>query len=346
VRVAERIAESTDVVSLRLTSLDGTPLPPALPGQFLTVTLDLGGGGASVTRSYSLSGRPGDPGYRISVKRESDGVASRHVHAAIRAGATLEAAAPRGTFTLRPGDGPVVLISAGIGVTPLLAMLHALVDAGSTRPVWWLHGARNGAEHPFAMEAAELLRRLPDSHVHICFSAPLPSDRAGDDYTHQGRLSADVLTGLGLPPDAEAYVCGPVSFMADVRTALTAAGIAADRVRTEAFGPGLALAPGVVPGDLRPVHQPAGAPGGGPAVTFARSGLTVNWRRVDASLLDLAEACDVPARWSCRTGVCHNCETALLAGEVSYEPEPLDPAAAGNVLICCAAPAGDVVLDL
>jgi MOSC domain-containing protein YiiM/ferredoxin-NADP reductase len=164
-RVVERIAELTDVVSLRLASTDGTPLPPALPGQFLTVRLDPGAAARPVTRSYSLSGRPGAPEYRISVKRESHGVASRLVHAVIRAGATLEAAAPRGTFTLAPGEGPVVLISAGIGVTPMLAMLHALVDAGSTRQVWWLHGARHSGEHPFAAEAAELLRRLPNTHV-------------------------------------------------------------------------------------------------------------------------------------------------------------------------------------
>jgi ferredoxin-NADP reductase/MOSC domain-containing protein YiiM len=346
VRVVERIAESTDVVSLRLASTDGTPLPPALPGQFLPVRLDVGGAEPAVTRNYSLSGRPGAAEYRISVKREPHGVASRHVHAVIRAGATLEAAAPRGTFTLASGDGPVLLISAGIGVTPVLAMLHALVEAGSTREVWWLHGARHGEENPFAIETAELLRRLSTVHVQICFSAPLPTDRPGLDYTHRGRLSADFLTGLRLPPDVDGYVCGPASFMDDVRTALAGVGIDAERVRTEVFGPGLALAPGVVPTGLRPVHQPPGESGSGPAVTFARSGLTVRWRQVDPSLLDLAEACDVPARWSCRTGVCHNCETAMLAGDVSYQPDPLDPPATGNVLICCATPTSDVVLDL
>jgi ferredoxin len=182
--------------------------------------------------------------------------------------------------------------------------------------------------------------------VDICFSAPLPTDRAGHDYTHRGRLSADHLTGLGPPPGGEYYVCGPESFMADIRAALATAGIDVERVHTEAFGPGPALAPGVVPSALRPPHPPAGDTGTGPAITFARSGLTVHWRQVDASLLDLAEACDVPARWSCRTGVCHNCETALLSGYVSYQPEPLDPAAQGNVLTCCSTPTSDVVLDL
>ena len=332
-RVVARVTESTDVVSVRLAPVDGTPLPPALAGQFLTVKFDVGQGAAAVTRDYSLSGRPGDPEYRISVKREPDGVASAYVHARMQVGAVVEATAPRGTFTLAAGDNPLLLLSAGIGVTPLLAMLHALVDAGSAREVWWLHGARHGGERSFATEAAALLSQLPNAHVQICYSAPLPTDRIGRDYTHRGRLTSDVLAGLGLPPDADGYLCGPAPFMADMRTALAALGLDAARIHTEAFGPGPSLTPGVLSVGSRPPHQPAGSAGPGPAVTFARSGLTVNWRQTDASLLALAEACDVPARWSCRTGVCHNCETALLAGAVSYQPEPLDPPAAGNLLI-------------
>lgn len=358
--MVERVAESAGVVSLRLAAADGTPLPAASPGQFLTVRLHPLDGRPDVTRTYSLSGRPGAADYRISVKREPHGVAGELVHAGTAVGATLEVAAPRGTFTLEPGDRPVLLISAGIGVTPLLAMLHALADAapsgglagsagsagGSARQVWWLHGARDGGEHPFAVEAAALLARLPDTRVAICFSAPSPGDRVGADYTRRGRLSADVLADLHLPADADAYVCGPASFMADVRGALIASGLAAGRIRSEAFGAGPALTPGIVAEGGRAPHPPSGPSGTGPAVTFARSGLTVNWRPADTALLDLAEACDVPVRWSCRTGVCHNCETALLDGAVAYAPPPLDPPATGNVLLCCAAPSSDVVLDL
>ena len=345
-RVAERVAESADVVSLRLASVDGTPLPAAAPGQFLTVRLDLGEGRLPVTRNYSLSGRPGGPEYRISVKREPDGVASGHLHTKVWPGTTVEAAAPRGTFTLSSGGRPVLLISAGIGVTPVLAMLHALAGAGSTREVWWLHGARHSAEHSFATEAAALVDQLPNAHARICYSAPLPTDQIGADYTHRGRLSADYVAGLGLPHDADAYVCGPASFMTGIGTALRKYGLDAGRVHTEVFGAGPSLTPGILATDLLRPHQPAGIAGTGPAVTFARSGLTTNWRPADGSLLELAEACDVPARWSCRTGVCHNCETALLTGTVSYRPEPLDPPASGNVLICCAAPGGEIVIDL
>jgi ferredoxin-NADP reductase/MOSC domain-containing protein YiiM len=349
-RVVGKVPESADVVSLRLAAPDAVPLPAALPGQFVAVRFDLGdtGDGPSVlTRSYSLSGPPGAPEYRLSVKRELGGVASTHVSTLVEAGSVVDVAAPRGTFTLAHDDRPILLVSAGIGVTPVLAMLHALAAAGSDQEVWWLHGARNSAEHPFAAEAGDLLARLPNARTQVCYSSPLPHDRLGVDYTRRGRLSGDLLAGLGLPAGADAYVCGPVAFMADLTAALRRVGLDAQQVHTEVFGAGPSITPGVViDGDRPPPHQPAGEPGDGPTVTFARSGLTTRWRRDDTSLLELAEACDVPARWSCRTGVCHTCETALLAGSLTHDPAPVDEPAAGNALICCASPDGDVVLDL
>jgi ferredoxin-NADP reductase len=222
-----------------------------------------------------------------------------------------------------------------------------MAGSGSPRRVIWLHGARNSAEHPFADEVAGLLNRLPNHLAHTAYSAPLAHDRLGRDYQSHGRLSAALLADLGLPLDAEAYLCGPTAFMADLQAALTALGMDPTRVHVETFGAGPALSPGIVDGADRPApHPPAGVPGNGPAVTFARSKLAVRWRSTDASLLDLAEACDVPVRWSCRTGVCHSCETGLLDGAVRHRPEPIDSPAAGNVLICSAVPERDVVLDL
>jgi ferredoxin-NADP reductase/MOSC domain-containing protein YiiM len=345
-RVLERVTETTDVVSLHLGSADGSPLPPARPGQFLTLRLATGDDRPDVTRNYSLSGPPASGAYRISVKREPDGVGSAAVHR-VPVGSVVDASAPRGVFTLTVEDRPVLLLSAGIGVTPVLAMLHALAESGSARPVTWLHGARNSAEHAFADEVAGLLDRLPNRVAHSAYSAPLPHDRLGRDHQSRGRLSAALLADLDLRLDGEAYLCGPAAFMADLHAALTALGMDPSRVHVETFGPGPALSPGIVDGADRPApHPPVGAPGNGPAVTFARSNLTVRWRPSDTSLLDLAEACDVPVRWSCRTGVCHNCETGLLDGAVTYRPEPVDSPATGNVLICSAVPARDVLLDI
>jgi ferredoxin-NADP reductase/MOSC domain-containing protein YiiM len=338
--------ETDSVISVRLADPGGTAVPPALPGQFLTLRLHVSPSEPPLLRSYSLSGDPGADSYRISVKREPHGAGSQFMHTRVRPGDLLETAAPRGTFILRPGDAPVLLISAGVGATPVLAMLHALADARSGRDIWWLHGARSRAEEPFADESQALLSELASGHRDICFSRPGLDDVLGRDYQTQGRMSADVLASLNVPHDADAYICGPTAFMTDMSAALAGLGVDASRVRTEIFGAAPSQTPGIAPVAARPPHAPAGEPGSGPSVAFARSSLTVRWDPGYASLLELAEACDVPVRWSCRTGVCHTCETGLMAGTVGYSPDPVDEPAEGSVLICCSQPRGDLVLDL
>jgi ferredoxin-NADP reductase/MOSC domain-containing protein YiiM len=338
--------ESDSVVSVHLADPGGTALPPPQPGQFLTLRLNTVPGARPLLRSYSLSGAPEAGTYRISVKREAHGTGSQFVHTRVRPGDLLEAAAPRGTFVLQPGDRPVLLISAGVGATPVLAMLHALATGTSRRDVWWLHGARNRAEEPFAEEARSLLAALARGHRYVCYSRPAPGEVPGRDYQTAGRLSASVLAGLGLPRDADAYICGPAAFMAETSAALMDLGVDRARVHTEIFGAAPSSTPGIAAASARPPHPPAAKPGDGPEVAFARSGLTVRWDRGYGSLLELAEACDVPVRWSCRTGVCHTCETDLLSGSVSYAPDPVDEPASGSTLICCSQPRGDLVLDL
>jgi ferredoxin-NADP reductase/MOSC domain-containing protein YiiM len=338
--------ESDSVVSVYLADPDGDAVPPALPGQFLTLRLPTDPTTRSLLRSYSLSGAPGSHSYRISVKREPEGVVSRYVHSRVRPGDLLEVAAPRGTFTLQDGDAPVLLISAGVGATPLLAILHSLADQASSRDVWWLHGARNRAEEPFAAEARSLIDMLPSGHRHICYSRPAPDDVEGRDYQTAGRLSAPVLAALDLPRDCDAYLCGPAGFMAEVSAALVSMGVDGARIRTEIFGTAPGLAPGVAPAASMPPHPPAEEATSGPIVAFARSGLSAHWDERYTSLLELAEACDVPVRWSCRTGVCHTCETALLSGNVEYAPDPVEEPAEGSALICCSHPREDTVLDL
>ena len=338
--------ESDTVVSVHLADPRGASVPPALPGQFLTLCLRPDPAGRPLLRSYSLSGPPGADQYRISVKRERRGAGSQFLHTRVRAGDVLQAAAPRGTFTLRPGQAPVLLISAGVGATPVLAMLHELAADRSGRDIWWLHGARSRAAEPFAAESRSLLTALPSAHRHICYSSPGPGDIQGRDFHTAGRLSASVFAALDLPRGADAYLCGPAAFMAEVSAALVAAGVQAARIRTEVFGAGPAQTPGIAPAAARPPHPPAGRPASGPQVAFARSDLSVRWDPGYASLLELAEACDVPVRWACRTGVCHSCETAVMSGAVSYAPDPVDDPADGSALICCAQPRDDLVLDL
>jgi ferredoxin-NADP reductase/MOSC domain-containing protein YiiM len=344
-RVSHKVRESDDVISLMLEAADGRPMGTALPGQF--IVLRLGPASApALMRSYSLSGKPDAALYRVSIKREAHGAAGAYVDDELRVGDVVQASAARGSFTLRPGNTPVVLMSAGIGVTPVLAMLHALAAEASTREIWWLHGARNGREHPFAEEARALLGGLARHRSYICYSSPDPKDRRDVDFDAVGRLDMRVLEQLDVPRNGDFYICGPSAFMNDVTTGLKASGVARDRTHTEMFGAGPSSTPGIASSPRQLPHLPAGPAGSGAMVSFARSGLNVRWGSSFQSLLELAEACDIPVRWACRTGVCHSCESGLVAGAVRYRPDPVDAPADGNLLICCAQPDGDVVIDL
>ncbi|MGA7118475.1 MAG: MOSC and FAD-binding oxidoreductase domain-containing protein [Polyangiaceae bacterium] len=347
-RVARVTPESASVMSFVLEPTDKTPLTAALPGQFVVVRMRSAPEGPPLLRSYSLSSGPGQVQYRISVKLEQHGAASGYLHTQVHVGDFLDVSAPRGGFTLALGahERPVVLLSAGVGATPVLAMLHALAKEPSPPQVWWLYGARDSTEHPFAIESRDVLRAIPGSRSFVVYSRPRPQDQQGRDFDASGHIGMDLFERIGVPRDADFYLCGPASFLHDLTASLAGWGAPPQRVHTEVFGPGASTTPGVVRAASRAPHVPAGAPGPGPSVSFARSGLTVRWDPARRSLLELAEACDVPVRWSCRTGVCHTCETGLISGHVTYLPEPLEPPVEGNALVCCSQPTGDVDLDL
>jgi ferredoxin-NADP reductase/MOSC domain-containing protein YiiM/ferredoxin len=337
---------SASVISIRLEDPAGASLPSARPGQYLTVRIALDDGQRSLLRNYSLCGPPDVGYYRIAVKREQHGAASGYLHTRLAVGDQLEIGAPRGTFILDATNVPVLLISAGIGATPMLAMLNALGEERSGREIWWLHAARTKRDQAFAAEARSLVAALPNVHAHIWYSRPGPEDVKGRDFDSAGRLTSSVLAELAPPPDAEAYLCGPTAFMEDISAGLAAMGIEASHIHTEPFGPAPGLTPGIKATPTRKPHPPAGEPGHGPTIEFARSDLAIPWSDDFGSLLELAEACDVPVRWSCRTGVCHNCETTLIAGDLDYNPDPVEPPAEGSALICCSRPRDAVVLDL
>ncbi|MGW4907908.1 MOSC domain-containing protein [Streptomyces sp. NPDC004270] len=343
-RVARIVRETADISSVYFDTVDGTPLPAARPGQYLSVR-PAAGAAAHEVRSYSLSSAPpAADRYRISVKHEPHGKVSGYIHAGLRPGDLVDVAAPRGTFVLEEGTGPVVLASAGIGVTPVLAMLHRLAAARDPRPLWWLHTAHDRAHHAFAAEARALLARLPDAHEHLYYTADGP--RPGEDRVTRGRPTAASLAALGIPADADAYLCGPTAFMDGLDGILRDHGLRPERIHTERFSALTAINPGIAPAAAVRPHQPSGPPGPGPLVTFARSGVTTPWSPAHASLLELAEACDVPTRWSCRTGVCHTCVTPLVTGDVVYTTPPLELPEPGTVLVCCSTPATEAVLDL
>src|SRR5262245_56759543 len=339
--------ESADVLSLTMESPDGPSLPTALPGQYVVLRLRRTTEGSPLFRSYSLSGPVSTERYRISVKIEPNGVAGTYLREHVRVGDTLDVSSPRGSFILQTGERPVVLLSAGIGATPVLAMLHALAAAHSTRQVLWLHGARDRQHHPFAAEIRRLVLALPHGRSYVCYSRPGSRDKMGEDFDATGHISRSLFDEVGVPREADVYLCGPTRFMAEMKETLASVGLAPKRIHLEIFNGSESLTPGVVGAPIRAPHLPKDDANTGPLVSFARSGIAAHWKSsAYQSILELAEACDVPVRWSCRTGVCHSCESGLVWGAVVYGPEPLDKPADGNLLVCCSQPIRDVVIDL
>jgi ferredoxin-NADP reductase/MOSC domain-containing protein YiiM len=336
--VAKTVRETPTITSVYLRSEQA--LEPILPGQYLTLRIKDAAGGVAV-RSYSISDMPDANSYRISVKREEHGVVSRYLHDTLVEAASLDVAAPRGEFVLREDAGPVLLVSAGVGATPVVAMLHELAGTRSDREVWWIHVARTPDDHVFAKEARGYLDELPHARSITFYTR---FDDAVEGAVN-GRPSVARLRELGVPLDAAAYVCGPAPFITALTAELAEVGIDPTRIHSELFSTLPPINPGIVERPPVSPHQPAGEPGTGPEVTFARSGVTVRWRQQDSSLLELAEACDIPTRWSCRSGVCHTCVTAVIEGGFSYRPDPLELPPEGQILVCCARPTDDLVLD-
>ena len=333
-RVADVRPESRTVCSFELVPTGRRRIASARAGQFVTVRADVPGAGRTL-RSYSLS-RPRDGGgLRISIKREPDGLMSRHLHGSLEAGSIVDLAGPSGAFVLGTEPcRPIVLMSAGIGVTPVLAMLHAVAERHPHRELWWIHGARNGREHAFRGEVRALLGRLGHARSHVRYSRPEPVDIPGRDFDAEGRLTPGAVLSLGVPLDAEFRICGAPAFVGDLADGLRRAGVRPADIRSESFGGTPAAPAPAVP-----------SAEGGPSVVFARSSIAASWDGAHATLLDLAEAHAVPASPGCRVGACHGCRATVLDGAVRHDPEPLEPPPPGSALLCCARPEGDVVLD-
>ena len=348
-RVARIYKESDSVTSFILSPIGGQILPVFQAGQFVVLRLRIdpnkNPGKPPVLRSYSLSDLPGADHFRISVKNELNGIGSSFLCNRAREGDLLDVSAPRGSFTLRPSQSPVVLLSAGVGATPVMSMLHSLAAERSQREIWWIYGARNSLEHPFAQESQSLLKQLSRGRGYIVYSRPAAIDRVGADFDAPGHIDTALLERIGVPRNSDFYLCGPPSFLQNMRDGLRNWGVLAGNVHTEIFGALESITPGMALVVHTP-HLPQGPPGSGPPVSFARSGITAAWDSKFASLLELAEACDVPVRWSCRIGVCHTCMTGLIDGSIVYNPEPLERPAPGNVLVCCSQPNAGVTLDL
>ena len=344
-RVADIRRESETVTSFVLTPIDEQPLSAFQAGQFVVLRLFVDPEKPPVLRSYSLSDLPAADHFRISVKNELNGIGSSFLCDRTKEGAVLDVSAPRGSFTLRPSQNPVVLLSAGVGATPVMSMLHALAAEKSQRDIWWIYGARNRVDHPFAEESRSLVKQLARGRAYIVYSRPTASDQVGADFDAPGHIDTKLIEKIGVSRSSDFYLCGPASFLQNMRNGLQEWGVPAANVHTEIFGSLEAITPGMAQTNHTP-HLPQGPAGTGPPVSFARSGIIAAWDPKFRSLLELAEACDIPVRWSCRTGVCHTCMTGLIDGSITYNPEPLERPAPGNLLLCCSQPNASATLDL
>lgn len=350
--VARREAESDSVTSFYLTPEDGAALPAFRPGQFIGLKLDVPGEIVPVMRSYTLSDGPARRDhYRLSIKREPApadapgapaGAASGYMHDHAAVGTVLQLRAPGGDFVLRPeGKGPVVLLAGGIGCTPLISMLNAVVDAGAARDVWFVHGVRDGAEHAFGEAVRALGDRHDNIHVHVRYSRPRAEDVEGRDYDSIGHVDIALLRALGIDTAPQFYLCGSTPFMRSLYQGLVEWGVDPFQINYEFFGVACDLLGRDVPApaleDSLESHQ----------VTFMASGVTATWTPAAGSLLDLAEASGVAAVSSCRSGLCHTCLVRVVEGGFAYNHDDIIPPADDDeILICSARPTSALVIDV
>ncbi len=340
-RVARRHAESSTIVSFYLEPEDGGELPEFEPGQFLTFRLHIEGEAVPIIRTYTLSEAPGRSYYRVSIKKEARGLASRHFHERVKKGSQLEVMMPSGLFHLdRQSDVPVALISGGVGITPMLAMLDFIVERQPQRQVWFLHSARNGAEHAFGKIVRNLAAQHANVHAHICYSRPLPEDEPNRDFDTAGRIDIPLIASLLPNNDFEFYLCGPTGFMKAIYNGLLDWDVPEVRIHYENFGPATVLKEGPPPAGKKEV------PAGSVEVTFARSGKNVRWNPEAGSLLEFAESQGLSPAFGCRSGMCHTCKCTLIEGEVIYEGAAPALPEDSDILICCSKPKGSVTLDL
>ena len=352
--VESKVPESETITSFYLKPQDGEPLPPYMPGQFLTFRLTMPEHPTPVMRTYSLSDSPNHRDYyRVSIKplpAPADppglppGLSSNYFHDHVQPGTRLCVKAPRGKFYLDPRDTtPVVLLSGGVGLTPMISMLNAIVESGSKRPVWFVHGTRDGREHAMGAHIRRMAVENANVNVHVSYSQPRPEDSEGGDYDSRGYVTIDLLKRVLPPAPYDFYLCGPTAFMKSLYNGLLEWGVPPSRVYYEFFGPVSALKEDAEAASKRAVVSEGTAE---LKVSFAKAGLTARWDPSLENILDLAEAQGLRPPFSCRTGICHTCSSKLIEGEVEYVTEPLDMPDPGCVLICCSKPKTNVVIEV
>ena len=355
-KIFKKQTESKEITSFYFQPVDGKEIPDFKPGQYLTIKLDIPDRDRPVIRTYSLSDYPESKDYyRLSIKREGSpkgldvppGVASNFMHDKIKVGSVIPCKPPNGKFYLEVDNSrPAVLISNGVGITPMISMAKACAKQNPNRHVWFIHGARNGDYHAASEEVNAIKQTYPNLHVHYRYSRPRPEDEG--KFHSQGYADKQLLADTIIPEikqahngstDAEYFLCGSPTFMDSIRQGLSELDVPEDRVYFESFGGGKTKGKAEATTSDGAVESAE--------VTFAASNKTVTWTPEDGTLLEFAESNGLNPDYSCRQGVCHTCTCAIKEGEIEYIDEPAGAPDEGNVLICVSRPkTSKIVLDL
>ncbi len=350
--VSKKVEECEDTYSFYLTPHNGRPLPPFKPGQYLTFELHPPNASKPLVRCYSLSdGALSDDHYRVTIKRAlppanepeiPPGIASSYFSDHVREGDILDVKAPGGRFFLDVEvDRPVVLISGGIGITPMLAIARFLTHIKDNREVYFFFGCRNSVDHMFRDEVIELQKANPNMRLHICYSRPLDGDVRGETYNHEGRVTIDLMKEILPSSNYDYYLCGPGPFMDTLVHGLYDWGVPKKDVKFEAFGPAT-----VKSGPQEPKAKSATGDQAVIPIEFARSRKTVPWDSGMANLLEFAEKNGITTiEGGCRAGSCGTCLVAIKQGTVEYVLEPGDAPEEGTCLSCICRPTGKLVID-
>jgi ferredoxin-NADP reductase/predicted pyridoxine 5'-phosphate oxidase superfamily flavin-nucleotide-binding protein len=340
-KVTNVVDESAVIRSFHLEPVDGAGLIPHIAGQHLPVRVMLPGHDKPVIRTYTLSTAPADGLYRISVKR--DGLVSSHLHDTLHIGSIIEARAPAGQFTIDAAERrPAVLLAAGVGITPMLAMLRHVVYEGlrkrRVRPVWMIVSSHSLASRAFAQEIDALEQSAGGAVNVIRVLSDTNGARLGRDYDASGRIDIDLLTSRLPFNDYDFYLCGPGTFMQSIYDGLRALNVSDGRIHAEAFGPSALKRTADRGADVKPMRPAATEP---VKIEFLKSGMSAQWKPGSGTLLELAEASGLSPEFNCRGGTCGTCRTRIAQGTVSYESEPAFHVGDDEALICCAVPAAD-----